>query len=538
MTITETPPQTTQDPSPIELPHTGLARLVSTTDHKMVGQVYIGFAALFFILTSVVGGLLGLERLDVTNVDVFSDDAMVFQAFQLSRFGVLFLVVAPLFIGLATAIVPMQVGSTSIAFPRAATAAMWSWIVGAITFVVCYAVDGGLGSIDPSSTVNDVVALSLLALALMVLSILLASVCIATTVITLRTGGMTLRRVPLFAWSMLIAAVIWLFSLPALLANLMIVYVDFRGRAPVSLGVETAIPTQLEWVLGQPQVFAFAIPALGILGDVIPVSSGVRQKRHDLMLTAIALFGILSFGAFAQDHFARGSLLISEEFLFISMGFALVLPILLLAGGWADTLRTATLRGLPSAPLLASIVALVLLLGGVVAGALRVVDGLDLADTSAEAAVWGFASYGSIAAGVAGLFYWRPKLTGHLMPRGAGHLISLLLLVGGAALAIPDLVSGFLDQFDAPIQPEVDSGVEALNAVSMVGAWLLVVAAVVLGVTMLGELVRRGPTAGDDPWSGHTLEWATTSPPPEANFSEPPAPVRSERPLLDGEEDA
>ena len=537
MTITESPPEARPDPAPVAMPDTGLYRLITTGDHKLIGRVYIGFALLYFLATAVVGGLVGVERLDLTDIDLFSDDASAFQAVQFHRFGLLFLVVAPLFVGLATAIVPLQVGSTAIAFPRAAAAAMWVWVVGSITFLVSFLVDGGLGTVDPTSTDREVIALTLLSLGLMAVALVLASICLATTVIALRTGGMTLRRVPLFSWSTLVSSAIWIFSLPVLVANLVIVYVDLRGRAPVKLGLETAIPAQLDWVVSQPQVFAFAIPALGILGDVIPVSAGVRQKQHDVMLVAIGLFGLLGFGAFAQDAFSRGELRISEEFVFIAMGFAIVLPVLMLAGGWADTLRRGRMRGVPPAALVGSIVALLLLLGGVVSGALRVIDGLDLGGTTADRAVWGFVVAASLAAAIAGIFHWQPKLTGRLLPRPAGLLAALLVLVGGAAMAVPDLVTGFLDQADAVAQGEVDDGVEALNAVSMVGAWVLVAAALVVVLAVAGEIVRRGATAGDDPWGGHTLEWATSSPPPDANFAEPPAIVRSETPLLDQEED-
>ena len=187
--------------------------------------MWIGASALFLLLTVVVGVLLGIERITVDELEVLGNDH-VLQFFSLYRVGLTFLVVLPFFLGLATAIVPLQVGASSIAFPRAAAAALWTWIGGAVLLLISYAIDGGpvaAPNLDP-----EAIALGVLGLGLVVLGLLMASVCVVTTVFALRPVRMSLRQVPPFAWSMVVAGVIWLLSLPVLMAGLVLAYLDLR----------------------------------------------------------------------------------------------------------------------------------------------------------------------------------------------------------------------------------------------------------------------------------------------------------------------
>jgi heme/copper-type cytochrome/quinol oxidase subunit 1 len=123
---------------------------------------------------------------------------------------------------------------------------------------------------------------------------------IATTVIAARTPGMTLRRLPLFSWSMLVASTVWLATLPVLLVNVVLAYVDYRN-GQLQYGLPAAMNQSFQWAFWQPQVYAYAIPVLGVMSEIVPVAARVRQRTHDALLVAIALFGMLSFGAFAVN---------------------------------------------------------------------------------------------------------------------------------------------------------------------------------------------------------------------------------------------
>ncbi len=443
--------------------------------------------------------------------------------------------VAPLFIGLATVVVPLQVGAANIAFPRAALAAFWAFLVGAGITVVAVFFGGGWGAVDGvTSREAEAIALTLLGTGMVIVALLLASICVATTVVSLRTDGMTLLRVPLFAWSMLVASAVWLLTLPVVVANIVLVYVDLQDGPLVFGNPEgsTDIIAQLAWVAEQPQVFAFAIPALGIIGSILPVVAGARSAHHSRMATLISLFALLSIGGWSQPFFRDNT----EEFVFILFGLAIVLPVIGLIASSIGALAAADApTGFPAVHLLGAASAGVLLLTAVVCGALRVVEPFDLGGTSVVTGVLNLVAFAAVTAAFTGLWFWAPKVGGVLWSAGAGRLAVLALVTGGSMLGLVDVVAGFSDAGDLMINTSASSVVDALGDLTLAGAVIGALGAVVA----LGALVngRFGPAAAADPWQGHTLEWTTASPPPLDNFTEPLPVVVSEAPLLDRVED-
>ena len=291
-THTETPDETV-DETPAS--GDGLYLFFASSDHKSIGRSWIGASLLGLVAFSVLGVLTGIERMSLSDIDVFEGVSGYFQTWTLVRTGFVFMVAMPLFIGIATTIVPLQVGSPSIAFPRLAAASFWAWLVAAGVHVASFIADGGLGPASGTST--DGTLLTIVSLGFMVVALLAASLCIVTTVIALRPVGMTLLRVPAFSWSMLVAGSVWLLSLPILLANLIFAFVDLQGREPIFFGNPDRIWSDVEWAWQQPQIYSLAIPVLGVLAEIVPVASKVRQANREIVLTLIGLFGALSFGA-------------------------------------------------------------------------------------------------------------------------------------------------------------------------------------------------------------------------------------------------
>jgi heme/copper-type cytochrome/quinol oxidase subunit 1 len=311
MTMTESPPASASATAAAPPAVAGLYDVLTTTDHKRIGRLWLGTGVLFLVGAAVLGILVGIERLDAGSVDVFGGENEFFQMWALSRFGLALLVAAPLFIGLATIVVPMQVGSTNIAFPRAALAAAWTFLLGAGIMVVSVIARGGWGAVDRvTGDERDAIALTLVGMGAVIAAILLASICIATTAVSLRTDGMTLTRVPLFTWSMLVACSVWLLTLPVTLANLVIGYVDlhngpgtFGGGGAAGVSGNLDLFAQVAWLVEQPQVYAFAVPVLGVLGSMVAPSVGVRAPRHGVSMGMIGLFGLVSVGAWSQPYF-------------------------------------------------------------------------------------------------------------------------------------------------------------------------------------------------------------------------------------------
>jgi heme/copper-type cytochrome/quinol oxidase subunit 1 len=333
----------------------------------------------------------------------------------------------------------------------------------------------------------------------------------------------------MFSWAMVVACSLWLLTLPALLANLLLIFLDLRLGRPSDFGVGGNQWFQVQWVFQQPQVFACAIPVLGVVGDVVATAAGVRQQRRGLMFVGIGAFGVLSFGAWAQSFFDDE---VATNWLFIGMGVAILLPLLVLFGGWATTMRDGKPK--VSAATAGALLAVLLLLLAGLASALYVIEPLDLQQTL-------YPQYGVLAlvlgsvtvGGAAALAFWAPKIWGRFPQSGLGYLAVLAGFGGSAMAGIALVVNGFQAKFDG-----LADAADFLNGVAAAGFALLAVAVL---LTIVNLLIRGG-AAGDDPWQGQTLEWLTTSPPPVGNFGEL-AMVTSAEPALDarqptGESDA
>jgi len=285
MTMSETAADTTGGAGVV--PPTSLEAAVTTTDHLVVGRAWIASGALFLVVSLLAGLLANLERLDLAGVGLFGSADEFFQFWSAHRVGFVLLAVVPVIVGLATAVVPLQVGATSIVFPRAAALGFWTWLLGAVLTVTGFLIDGGLGT-PGSGSQRQAVALTLVGLLMVIGGICVASLCIVTTVAAGRPSGMSLDRVPLFSWTLLVAGTIWLATLPVLAANAVLAYVDLRGRPAVGFGAEDAIWEQLSWAFTHPQVYVFALPLLGIAADVIPVAARRRLPSHNALLVVTA----------------------------------------------------------------------------------------------------------------------------------------------------------------------------------------------------------------------------------------------------------
>jgi cytochrome c oxidase subunit 1 len=566
MTVTDTAIAETTDPatrpgdeaSPTRSPVDAFVSVLTTGDHKVVGRLWIVMSLLVGGFTLVLGALVGIERTDTAGVDVFAGLEAYLQFSTLYRVLLVFGFVVPLFIGLATYLVPLQIGSPSVAFPRAAAAAFWAWLVGVGTLITAWALDGGL---VPGGE-PEAVELSLLAFGATVIALLLAAVVIVTTVFTQRAEGMTMDRVPLFSWSMVVAGGLWVLSLPVLLANLGVAWIDIRGEGPTLYGNGENLWGQVEWAFDQPQVFAYLIPALGVVGEVLVSAFRARQPLHFVMQGAIGAVGVLSFGAYAQTFFNPTA---DTTPPYVVAGLAIAVPVLVLLGGWATLARDAGGRPTPSPQLGFAVATVLAVLAAVAVGVVKVAGGLlgflrefgadtqswqadlddfldpfeDLRGSAIESGLLNAVVLAGFIGAVAGLYHWAPKLFGRRLNPLVGGVAALLILVGTLALVVPDVITGFMDQPDSlaagfPLLGDFRDGVEVLNAISMIGAFVVFAGLALVALDVLGAIAVPGAGDGDDSGDlgGVTLEWSTTNPPPPGNFAAAPV-VRSEAPLLD-----
>lgn len=527
------------------------AAALALNDHKSVGKMWIGASLLFLVLISILGIVTNLERLSLGSAEIFGTNATYFQGWVLYRTGAIFLVALPLFIGIATAIVPLQVGSPSIAFPRLASASFWTWFVGAIVHIISvFGADGGLGPANATRTEGTLMTLT--SLGFIIVALLAASMCIATTIIALRPAGMNLQRVPAFSWSMLVATSVWMLSLPILIANLIFAYADLQGREPIAFGNRDELWTNLEWAWAQPQIYAYAIPVLGVVAEIIPTLTKQRQVGRDVVLTFIGLFGLLSFGAWAQSALSVGAdpvfqnpdlpesaqgRFIYEEALFVLFALAIAIPLLGLLGGMADMLRRGKLPK-PSAAMAGAMMGPTILLLAVIAGEVRAFpffwealhdDHVLLSSATAQVTL----VFGAvIASAIGALGYWSPKIFGGFAADQIGILGATALFAGAGLAGLADMVSALAGQPDISLEAVNNGTIETMNVLALVGVAIMAGGALA-AIGLILPAIRSSELLPDDPWDGQTLEWTTPSPPPVGNFIEPIAKVRSAEPLLD-----
>ena len=499
------PPTAAASPGEFEL-------LVGSGDHTSIGRLYIGFSLVFLI-----GALVA--RL-VVGIDVATDGSLLGNRAPMlatsTLVALVFLGVVPLLLGLAIHMVPLQIGSPAIAFPRATALSLWSWLVFAVIFVTSVAVDGGIGGADERAA-----RLGNVSLAAMMVALALGAVCVATTVMTHRPAGMTLARVPLFSWSMLLASVIWIVSFGAAIAHSVIGHIA-AGAADSYLENFT---TGLAWLVRGPAVFMLAIPVLGIAGDAVATATHRPLKRYGTFQGLIGAYAILSFGAWAQVPASINTAL------WALFALAIAVPVLGLLGGLAESMRYGKVP--LNAVVIGSLLALVNLLGAALVG---VVMALDTAGTGnlfnvspvllAEAqAVFVLAA--AVAGALAGLAHWSVKVWG-------SEADDTTLK---AAIGMVD-VGGFILALTLAVQVLVQAGHEGRGHVvfgllAATGALLLVVGVIGALLGSLGAAREGGGDAAEDPYDGLTLEWQTPSPAVGAERTADLVPVGSPYPLFD-----
>lgn len=527
----------------------GAAAWITTADHKRIGRIYVGAGLVALFATTIVAALLAAERADASS-DVVEPNALL-QLFQAYRVGLVYGVVIPVGLGLAIAVTPLQLGARSIAFTRLCFTGCYAWLGGLALTFVALGRNGGMGGGDA-----DMVDLFLAGLGLMAVGLLASAGSVAATVLTTRAPGLTMRRVPFFAWSTLIGTLGMLIVLPVMFGLVVYMFIDHRLGIGANFGAVDEMAAWLGWTFSVPAVIVYALPAVGVFSELVPVTFKSRSAARGLQFVAIALVGVAAFSA-ATQQFAHDVLFDTDaETLFrglvpyvILSGLPLlgVTLVVLLALG---TVKAGASNGAPSvhAPFVFGLFGLLAIGGGVTANALQGITDLGLIDpesylvTTFEEGATLLVVYGAVLAGVGALLFWAPKLWGRTVGDAKTIPLALLGMVGALLASVPMMIAGFLDQ--AGGIPASDADVAAMLATDGVdggSAWnvLSLVGHGVMGLTVLAVLglllvtfTGDGDSADDNPWNAHTIEWSTSSPAPAHNFEHVPT-VTSAEPMLD-----
>jgi len=510
------------------------AAWLTSTDSKVTGIKMMGSSLLALAATAVVGVLLGLER--VSGSDSLFDAGALPQLFAALRIGLVFGVLAPLLLGAALAIVPLQVGARSLAFPKLAAAGFWTWLSGLVIIVVSLADNGG-----PGGGNAKMVDLFLAAHVLLVVGLAAISLALATTILTTRAPGMRLGRVPFFTWSVLIAAIGLLLLLPVLVGGVIYLFVDHQ-HARALFGGNSGVGSWIGFAMTQPATYLYALPAVGITAELIPVTFRQRMPMRAVTYAGIALVGVAALSGVTQQAFHdlpwTGSagdnfedLLPYAIFMLLPLlGVLIVMMMGLLAVRTFDWSGTA--KPNITAPFLFAFFGLGMILVGMLAGALYPIADLGLQGTVFEEAALVYIVYGGVLCALGGIAWWLPKWTGRTMPTMPAMGLALLGVLATVLAALPYIIAGFADQ-PANAGTYDYSGPSAVwNVLVTIGHALMLLTVVAFAGLALRPARSGVAAAGADPWGGQTLEWTTTSPAPIDNYDEVPT-VMSPEPALD-----
>jgi cytochrome c oxidase subunit 1 len=524
-----------------------------SADHKTIGTLFIAAALTFLLATA---GLALVMRAQVTTPDVgllYKDTYR--QLFTLHGILGVFLFLAPAWAGLATALVPLQIGASRLAFPRLQAFSFWMLLAGGALIVSSPFAPGaeivnGWSLSDPVRSgkgfSGEAPELLILGLIVVAMALTVAAANLIVTAVKFRAPGLTQLRSPVFTWSVLVSSAVLLLALPVLIGSLVLLFVDthygghvfngFTGRG----GGNAAMWPRLFWFGAYPTLWALLLPALGVLTEIIAVFSRRRLFSHSRALGALAAIGVLAFAGWGSQLNDLGDV----RFVFAVGAIAALLPVGSLMVNWLATIGNGLAearrgRGpkpeVGAVPMLHALGTWSVLAVGLVGGAvLAARSGIGTNRTYWEVATQHTLFFGSAAFAFAGaLQYWSPKLWGRHLSKGMGRLQFGLFFVGTHLAFLPMYVLGIQHMpFHLSNYPPGKYW-EPANVVASVGAGILGLALVVLVANVVVSVVLgRGKKADADPWNGHTLEWTAASPPPQHNFDALPE-VHSEAPALD-----
>jgi cytochrome c oxidase subunit 1 len=520
----------------------GLVGLLASTDHKRIGLL-TGGVALGFLF---VGGLLAMvmrAELAAPGLQIVGDGTYN-QLFTVHGSTMLYLFASPAAMAFGLYLVPLQVGAAQVQWPRLALLGLWLLLGAGTLMYGGFLVQDGAGRAgwfaaaplsDDIGTPGTGQDLWTLAVLLAGISGILQATSILGTVVRRRAPGMTMLRLPVFTWTEVVSCLMVLTAYPALIAAMALLYVD--RNVDVSLferGDGPVVYQHLFWFFGHPIVYVVFFPFLGAIAEALAAGAGKRFFGYPFLVASLLAFAALSMAVWGHHMFTTST--VENRY------FSLTSTAILVAAGveYFDSLGTIW-RGklVLRTPVLFALGFLLLFLIGGLTGVFVASPPLDyhVHDTYFVVAHFHFTLFGGSVFGLfAGIFHWFPKVTGRLLGERLGRLQFGLMVVGALLAFLPMFALGHEGMVRRVANYPADRGWTALNGVSTAGAAILFVAFAVFAVNVVRSL-RSGRIAGDDPWGGHTLEWATTSPPPAHNFDALP-PVRSFAPLLDLREEA
>jgi cytochrome c oxidase subunit 1 len=512
---------------------------MTSTDHKVIGYLYIATAFGFFLIAGVMALVMRAQLARPSN-NVVSEEVYN-QLFTMHGSVMLLLFATPMFIGFGNVMVPLQIGAPDVAFPRLNMFAYYLFLFGGLITVGGFLTPNGAASFgwyaySPLTDVNNSPGAGsdmwIMGLYMAGIGTILGAVNFVTTIFSMRAPGMTMFRMAIFTWNILLTSVLVLIAFPVFGAALLALEADRKFGAHVfdAAGGGAILWQHLFWFFGHPEVYIIALPFFGIVTEIFPVFSRKPVFGYKGLVGATLSISALSVAVWAHHMFTTNAVYLP---FFSFMSFLIAVPTGVKFFNWIGTMWRGAITF--ETPMLWSIGFLVTFLFGGLTGVLLASPPLDFqaSDSYFVVAHFHYVVFGTVVfAMFAGFYFWWPKWTGKMLDERLGRVHFWTLFVGFHSTFLVQHwlgVEGFPRRYATYLPTD---GFSTLNLISSVGSFLL-------GASMLPFFINvwvssKGPkVAVDDPWGyGASLEWATSCPPPRHNFTRLPR-IRSERPAFD-----
>jgi len=540
-TLSPAPTTTVNGGAKVERKGNILVKWITTTDHKTIGYLYLITSFIYFC----IGGVLALvmrAELFTPGLDVVSSNEQYNQLFTMHGTIMLLLFATPLFAGFANVAMPLQIGAPDVAFPRLNAFAYWLYFFGAIVamggfFTPQGAADFGWTAYAPLTSTTFTPGLGgnlwVFGLALAGFGTILGAVNFITTIITMRAPGMTMFRMPIFTWNILVTSILVLVAFPVLAVALFGLGADrvFGSHLLDPANGGTILWQHLFWFFGHPEVYIIALPFFGIVSEVFPVFSRKPIFGYKTLIYATITIAALSVTVWAHHMYVTGSVLLP---FFSLMTMLIAVPTGVKIFNWVGTMWRGSVTF--ETPMIWAIGFLITFTFGGLTGVILASPPLDfhVSDTYFVVAHFHYVVFGTVVfAMFSGFYFWWPKWTGRMLNERLGKIHFWLLFIGFHTTFLIQHWLGVIGMPRRYASYLPTDGFTWMNELSTVGA-------AILGVSMLPFLINVYITARyapkvtvDDPWgTARSLEWATSCPPPRHNFTSIPR-IRSESPAFD-----
>jgi cytochrome c oxidase subunit 1 len=513
---------------------TGVFSWFTTVDHKKIGILYGTTALLFFVIGGIEALLIRLQLWGPDGTVLTSNQYN--QIFTMHGTTMVFLMGMPLAIAFGNFLVPLMIGARDVAFPRVNMFGYWVFLLGGLflysSFVLGGAPNGGWFGYAPLTSTPmskgflpghgpDFWAIGLIMLGI---GSVTTAVNFIVTTINMRAPGMTMFRMPVFAWMMLVVAFLTLFAMPIVTAALMMVYLDRNFGTNffnAALHGDPLLYQNLFWLFGHPEVYILILPGMGIVSETLPVFSRKPLFGYSVVVFSGIAIGFLGWGVWAHHMFASGIGPVAQSAFGVST-MLIAVPTGVKIFNWLGTVWGGAVR--LATPMLFSLGFIAMFTLGGLSGVMHSIVPADTqqTDTYFVVAHFHYVLFGGLVFAIfGGFYYWWPKAFGKMLDERMGKFNFWLMLIGFNLTFFPMHIVGLEGMPRRTYTYGKGLGWDTLNKLETIGGFIIALSVLVFIVNVVRTQLR-GEQAPEDPWDARTLEWSTPSPPPEYNFAEVP----------------